>query len=407
MNGQRLVFFRGSFLSNFHPAKFKDKSEKMDFKSSEQAFQAIKALFIARCGETDEVRESARTVYNDIMDATDPMHCKEVISRKQLPMSKALVDGWNKVSAEVMLQSVRLKFWQNLHLRTRLSWFRDVDHFHEALPEDNIWGIGMDAKDALLAAAAGEPFKGESRLGRILRQVLDELTESDNERWPERYWPSSDDAARVLVAQLWRDGAAAEERAVRRPWQPVSAATDAAAAQAADGDGSGGAHGRTDEWGERESELQEDDKCCICLESLPRTVLLCGVCHKAMNETCRRRLEARAAPERPCCPVCKHFPFDFIGLPGLARRALEGQVTDELDGELERILETSVDVADAAFVNVVGGGAAVLELFQGLDDAASEPLYGGGGGGSDDGGGDSGGEAAVWAWFDDAAQEPT
>ena len=30
-----------------------------------------------------------------------------------------------------------------------------------------------------------------------------------------------------------------------------------------------------------------------------------------------------------------------------------------------------------------------------------------GGGGSDDGGGDSGGEAAVWARFDDAAQEPT
>ena len=234
--GQRLILFQGSFLSNFQPAIFKDPNG-VTYTCTEQAFQALKALFVAR--ETasrgwDQIADSAMDVYKKIMKSTNALYQKLSASGKFLYMDKDMLETWARVSPEVMLQLNRLKFRQNPHLHTRLLSLRDAK-IYEAIPDDSIWGIGMDGRTALrgpspdldpaspdlaklegwrgLASMTREEidatgFAGLNRQGRILQHVRDELLAGR-----EAPLPDSDDAARALVADLLGRTLPAEDEA--------------------------------------------------------------------------------------------------------------------------------------------------------------------------------------------------
>ena len=221
--GQRVALFQGSWLSNFQPALFCD-ANGVSYNCTEQAFQAVKALFVAKQASAkgcSAASEAALDVYRKVMKSTNPLYQKLSASARFLPMDQDMLDAWSRASTEVMLEINRLKFAQNKHLRDRLLDLR-ASRICEANPDDSIWGIGMGARAALLGAdpdpAAAAPaattawrglaamsreeidaaaFAGGNRLGRILQHVRDELEAG-------REWPleGSDDGVRAVVAEL-------------------------------------------------------------------------------------------------------------------------------------------------------------------------------------------------------------
>ena len=201
--GQRLVLFQGSWLSNFQPAIFRDQNG-VAYNSTEQAFQALKALFVASEARTkgcDSVAASAMDVHQKIMQSTNPLYQKLSASARFLPMDQDMRERWDRVSPEAMLAAIRLKFGQNSHLRRRLLSLAGA-RILEAAADDAVWGIGMSAETAVRGAppdldtASPDPakldgwpglagmardqmaaaaFPGQNRLGRILEHVRDEL----------------------------------------------------------------------------------------------------------------------------------------------------------------------------------------------------------------------------------------
>ena len=323
----------------------------------------MKALFIANAAcerNESEKYENAMTVYHEMMRVTNPQDCKYQLSRGRLSMNEETSKEWDKVSGEVMLQVIRLKFQQNRHLRTRLSWFRDAKFFHEAMRTgdedthgrqatraDRIWGVAMEVPAALPAAAAGAAFEGcESRLGRILRHVRDEMGD-DGEPWQARHWPGSDDAARDLVAKLWRAGAEAEACVQRRPW-PAG-------------------------WVERGQQLEKDDECPICLHPLQRSVALCRQCHRAFDLACK----VTAASWDSACPICRQNSA-FMVLPGAARRALDAVELGRAEGAAgmgeewgaREAFEARMDreLSEISLDYVGGGGGGGMEDYAALAD---------------------------------------
>ena len=202
--GQRLILFKGSWISNFQPAVFED-SNGVRYNSSEQAFQAIKTLFVAREASAKglhEIADSALALHRKIMNSTNALYQKLSASQKYLYMDQEMLDAWTLISSEVMLQINRLKFGQNKHLRDRLLAL-EGSRILEASPDDSLWGIGMTAATAVngpppdldpaspdssarlkgwrgLASMTRDDidaasFAGQNRLGRIVEHVLREL----------------------------------------------------------------------------------------------------------------------------------------------------------------------------------------------------------------------------------------
>ena len=234
--GQRVILFQGSFLSNFQPAIFKDY-KGVTYNCTEQAFQALKALFVAReaaSRDMGQIADAAMDVYKKIMKSTNALYQKLSASGKYLYMDKGMLDTWGNISSEVMLQLNRLKFEQNPHLQSRLLCFGD-SKICEAVPDDSIWGIGMNGQTAVcgppsdldpaspecvklkgwrgLANMTREEidatgFAGQNRQGRILQHVRDELLASR-----QAPLPGSDDAVRALVADLFSRTLPAEDEA--------------------------------------------------------------------------------------------------------------------------------------------------------------------------------------------------
>ena len=224
-SGQRIVLFQGSWLSNFQPAIFRD-GNGVTFTSTEQAFQAIKVLFVAKQASAKSwttAADAAIDLYHKIMKSTNPLYQKLSASAKYLPMDQNTLDSWARLSTEVMLQINRLKFAQNPHLTARLLELR-ADRFCEALTDDSTWGIGMSAQTAVRGAALdaasdtsaassdwkglrnmtrdeidATTFAGQNRLGRVLQHVRAELLAGR-----ELPRDGSDDAAREEVAELFR-----------------------------------------------------------------------------------------------------------------------------------------------------------------------------------------------------------
>ena len=201
--GQRLILFKGSWISNFQPAVFED-ANGVRYNSSEQAFQAIKTLFVAREARAKglhEIADLASALHQKIMNSTNTLYQKLSASQKYLYMDQAMLDAWTLISSEVMLQINRLKFGQNKHLRDRLLAL-EGSRILEASPDDSLWGIGMTAVTAVngpppdldpaspdsarlkdwrgLASMTRDDidaatFAGQNRLGRIVEHVLREL----------------------------------------------------------------------------------------------------------------------------------------------------------------------------------------------------------------------------------------
>jgi ribA/ribD-fused uncharacterized protein len=201
--GQRLVLFQGSWLSNFQPAVF-DDSNGVRYNCTEQAFQAIKTLFVereARHKGWDQIADSALALHQKIMKSTNALYQKLSASQKFLYMDKEMLDAWTLISGEVMLQLNRLKFGQNKHLRDRLLAL-EGSRILEAIPDDTLWGIGMSAATAVHGPPAdldpsspdsarlgdwrglarmtrdeidATAFAGQNRQGRIAQRVLLEL----------------------------------------------------------------------------------------------------------------------------------------------------------------------------------------------------------------------------------------
>ena len=233
-NGKQYNFFQGSWLSNFQPALFRDDNGAI-YNCTEQGFQAIKALFVASESKTkgyDDASDIAMEVYNKIMKSFNPLYQKLSASSKFLFMDQEMRDTWAIISPEVMLRLIRLKFSQNKHLQQRLVSLAGSKIF-EAVPDDNIWSIGMTAQTAIFGPSsdvdpaspeilrlhgwsglknsphdAGEAsFAGQNRLGRILEHVRDELLAGS-----ERPLDGSDDAVRGAVSALFgRTQPAADE----------------------------------------------------------------------------------------------------------------------------------------------------------------------------------------------------
>lgn len=234
--GQRLVFFQGSFLSNFQPAIFVD-GNNVSYTCTEQAFQALKTIFVVREAKAkglDKIAESAMELYKKIMKSTNALYQKLSASGRFLYMDKEMLDTWANVSGEVMVQLNRLKYGQNPHLRERLLSFNTA-RILEAIPDDSIWAIGMTGQTAVNGPPADlDPaspeftklkdwkglvnmsreeidatnFAGKNRQGRIVQHVRDELLAGK-----ESPLEGSDDAVRALVADLFSRTEVAEDEA--------------------------------------------------------------------------------------------------------------------------------------------------------------------------------------------------
>lgn len=232
--GQRLVLFQGSWLSNFQLAKFHCVNNVV-FNCTEQAFQAMKALFVAHEASKKKwqrIADAAMALYQKIMKSTNALYQKLSASSKYLYMDKEMLDKWSLVSGEVMLQLNRLKFKQNKHLLDRLLSLNECA-IVEAVPDDTLWGIGMSAKSAIFGLPAdldmsipenarlrdwkglihmtreeieSTTFAGQNRQGRILQHLLQELRAES-----EQPLPDSTDTIRALVAELFRLAQPAED----------------------------------------------------------------------------------------------------------------------------------------------------------------------------------------------------
>jgi ribA/ribD-fused uncharacterized protein len=201
-DGCRFAFFQGCWLSNFQPALFRDSNGAL-YNCTEQGFQAVKALFVAletKAKGFQKISDMAMDVYQKIMKSTNPLYQKLSASAKFLYMDQEMRDKWARISPEIMLRLIRLKFGQNEHLQCRLISLSGAKIF-EAVPDDNLWSIGMNAHTAIFGPAPDlDPsspehlrlkgflclnrvdgqsdevaFAGQNRLGRILEHVRDEL----------------------------------------------------------------------------------------------------------------------------------------------------------------------------------------------------------------------------------------
>lgn len=127
------------FLSNFWPCRVYYKG--IIFPSSEHAYQAMKVI--------------DPTIRQRIADLSTPAKAK--FAGRELKCR----NDWHFVKDQVMLEVVRIKFFDNTDLGQRLI---DTDTLY--LEETNTWG------DTYWGVCKGV---GQNKLGHILMKVRDEL----------------------------------------------------------------------------------------------------------------------------------------------------------------------------------------------------------------------------------------
>ncbi len=84
---------------------------------------------------------------------------------------------WNDVAKKVVYTANYAKFTQNKKLLDELT-ATDGTTLVEASPTDTIWGIGLDAQDAL--AYSRETWRGTNWLGEVLTQLREDLKAKNN-----------------------------------------------------------------------------------------------------------------------------------------------------------------------------------------------------------------------------------
>ena len=142
-----------SFMSNFYEISFTD-NENITYNCSEQYFMYQKC----KTFNNDDKR-----LLNNILITTSPGRIK-ALGRSIKNYDETI---WNSIRYEVMLKGLHYKFSQNEDIKMQLL-NTDKKILYEASPYDNIWGIGYNAKYAIIT----NPEKyGKNLLGNALMEL--------------------------------------------------------------------------------------------------------------------------------------------------------------------------------------------------------------------------------------------
>ena len=154
MNEEYLFFWKGQ-LSQWYPSKF--KLENKTFSCAEQYMMWKKAvLFGDRCTAIK------------IMRTKSPKE-QQALGREVKNFNE---EDWNAVARQIVYKGNEAKFTQN---GTLLSYLFSTDPLIlvECCPYDKIWGIGLDALDALNTPSSEWP--GKNWLGLTLTDLRNDL----------------------------------------------------------------------------------------------------------------------------------------------------------------------------------------------------------------------------------------
>jgi len=129
----------------------------MTFQTSEQGFMYSKALLF---GDHEIAKK--------ILNAKTPKEAK-AYGRKVRNFDEVV---WKQQRIILMTNNLYAKFSQNQHLKDSLLAVHE-DHFVEASPTDNIWGIGLN--EATAKTLLPSQWQGQNLLGKVLDNVRDRL----------------------------------------------------------------------------------------------------------------------------------------------------------------------------------------------------------------------------------------
>ncbi len=149
------VFFWGGVFSNWFPCYF--IVNEIEYNCAEQYMMAKKAQVF---GDTSS--------YKKILLSGDPREQK-ALGRIVKNFNPSI---WDMVSTDIVFVGCLQKFAQNLPLKSVLLATEDKK-LVEASPYDKIWGIGLDAEQAM--ETPENLWQGENRLGKVLMQVREVL----------------------------------------------------------------------------------------------------------------------------------------------------------------------------------------------------------------------------------------
>ena len=157
---QVTCFFTGSSpLSNFHVVKDGIDIDGIKYDCVERYFQMQRALFAVKPDTAQKIRY-----------AKGPLQCKLLGDAVTLNE-----DEWLPNAERFMLKACRSKFQQHETCKSCLLSTGDTE-LAEAGP-NKIWGIGLSMNHP---EAFTKNWQGRNRLGVILKQVRDELKETES-----------------------------------------------------------------------------------------------------------------------------------------------------------------------------------------------------------------------------------
>lgn len=156
-NPDNYVFFWGTYLSNFYPAKF--IVDGVQYNCSEQYFMKKKQ---------EMFDPSNIALANQILNEIDPKKIKKY--GRQVKNFDNNV--WDTCCYEIMKQGIYEKFKQNADIN-RLLKLTGTKTLVEASPNDRIWGIGLNKANARNIHPSN--WQGKNLLGKALMEVRDKI----------------------------------------------------------------------------------------------------------------------------------------------------------------------------------------------------------------------------------------
>jgi ribA/ribD-fused uncharacterized protein len=155
MEAFTFFFTAASPFSQWFPCSFTDQEH--EFCCMEQYMMHGKALLFGDAA-----------IASEVMAAVAPKTHK-ALGRKVTPFDDKV---WRAHREEIVMRGNRVKFTQNVELRTLLLATAGTT-LVEASPFDRIWGIGLGATNPL--AQQRSTWRGQNLLGHILTELREEL----------------------------------------------------------------------------------------------------------------------------------------------------------------------------------------------------------------------------------------
>ena len=143
------------YLSNWYRCRF--VIDDFEYLHVEQYMMAQKARLF---------HDSKR--YTAILRATKPWECKD-LGKQVTPFDPQI---WDAAKKHIVKTGNRAKFEQNPDLKQKLLATGDAI-LAEASPDDDVWGIKLDAQTA--ATTPMEKWPGEGLLGKVLMELREEF----------------------------------------------------------------------------------------------------------------------------------------------------------------------------------------------------------------------------------------